>query len=269
MKLHLKLIIEENERIVDLGVRAFSKAENDKDGKPLNLTRRESRLARRRLKHRVNRLNKLLNFLIKENLITQKTDIQRNIVNQENPWQLRISALHRLLTKEELARIIYHICKHRGFYWANSGEATDEESGKIKKNLSSNQSIMKSKGYLTIAQMLVCEFPNKLRNSTDDYSKSISRIDLANELKLIFEKQKSLGADYITESLVNGILGNGDCKSGFLWQQKIALQGDQLLSMVSSCRFEKDEKRAAKETYLAQRHIWLTKLLNLRIADHN
>ena len=38
-------LIEEGKRIIDLGVRTFSKAETNKEGKSLNLIRRESRLS--------------------------------------------------------------------------------------------------------------------------------------------------------------------------------------------------------------------------------
>ena len=57
-------IVEPGKRIIDLGVRVFKKAETDKEGDPLNLIRRESRLSRRRLYRRAHRLNRLLNFLI-------------------------------------------------------------------------------------------------------------------------------------------------------------------------------------------------------------
>ena len=40
------------QRIFDLGVRCFDKAETAKEGDPLNLTRREARLLRRRLYRR-------------------------------------------------------------------------------------------------------------------------------------------------------------------------------------------------------------------------
>ena len=62
-------IVEPGNRIIDLGVRVFKKAETDKEGDPLNLIRRESRLSRRRLYRRAHRLSRLLNFLISSGLI--------------------------------------------------------------------------------------------------------------------------------------------------------------------------------------------------------
>jgi CRISPR/Cas system Type II protein with McrA/HNH and RuvC-like nuclease domain len=51
-------VLGEN-RIVDLGVRCFDKAETAKEGESLNLARRTARLMRRRLRRRAWRLTKL------------------------------------------------------------------------------------------------------------------------------------------------------------------------------------------------------------------
>ena len=34
-----------------------------------------------------------------------------------------MEALNRMLTSEEWARVIYHLCKHRGFHWYSKAEA--------------------------------------------------------------------------------------------------------------------------------------------------
>ena len=57
------------QRIFDLGVRCFDKAETAKEGDPLNLTRREARLLRRRLYRRAWRLTQLARVLKREGLI--------------------------------------------------------------------------------------------------------------------------------------------------------------------------------------------------------
>lgn len=134
-------IVEPGKRIIDLGVRVFKKAETDKEGEPLNLIRRESRLSRRRLYRRAHRLNRLLNFLISSGLIHSKDEVLKNVYN-ENPWALRTLGLNSVLTNNQLARVIYHICKHRGFYWASSADDGETDKGKIKNSLSSNQKLM-------------------------------------------------------------------------------------------------------------------------------
>ena len=61
-------VLGEN-RIIDLGVRCFDKAETAKEGESLNLARRTARLLRRRLRRRAWRLTKLARLLKREGLI--------------------------------------------------------------------------------------------------------------------------------------------------------------------------------------------------------
>src|SRR5574337_1587021 len=59
----------DEQRIVDLGVRCFDKAETAKEGDPLNLARRQARLLRRRLYRRAWRLTQLARLFKREGLI--------------------------------------------------------------------------------------------------------------------------------------------------------------------------------------------------------
>ena len=93
----------------------------------------------------------------------KKYDLIKNtaIFKPEHPfcasiWELRKQGLDRQLTAEEWARVIYHLCKHRGFHWVSKAEKlkddgdTKGESGKVKKGLSSTNALMKAKGYRTV-----------------------------------------------------------------------------------------------------------------------
>lgn len=261
-------IVEPGNRIIDLGVRVFKKAETDKEGDPLNLIRRESRLSRRRLYRRAHRLSRLLNFLISSGLIHSKDEVLKNVYN-ENPWALRTLGLNSVLTNNQLARVIYHICKHRGFYWASSADDGQADNGKIKKSLSSNQLVMKEKGYKTVGQMIFTEYPNCQRNKYGEYSKSVPRTDLDKELRAIFKAQQSFSNPIVTKDFINAIVGGGDRKTGFLWEQRPALQGEDLLKMVGHCRFEKDELRAPAANFYSEQLVWLTKINNLRVYDED
>lgn len=264
------VVDDENKRIVDLGVRAFKAAETEDKGKSLNLVRRTSRLSRRRIYRRANRLNSLLNYLIKSGLISSKDEILNN-EHHENPWNLRVKGLDGVLSNNQLARIIYHICKHRGFYWSSSAEETeDTEKGKIKKCLAQNSLALTNEHFRTIGETILNKYPDAQRNKADEYTKSISRVLLNEELKQILTVQKEVFHNpLLTDDFFKAILGTGDKKSGFLWKQKPPLQGEQLLKMVGHCRFEKDELRSPKANYFAERHVWLTKLLNLRIYSED
>lgn len=258
--------------ILDLGVRAFDKAETAKEGESLNLARRNARLMRRRLFRRAWRLKKLARLLKREALIADK-----NLFKPEQPfstslWQLRVDGLDRRLSDEEWARVIYHLCKHRGFHWISRAEAKQaegdnkSEGGKVKQGLAGTAKLMNKKGYRSAAEMVLGEFPNAQRNKQGEYTKALSRELLAKELAQLFAWQREYGNPHTPSALETSILGNGDKKSGLFWQQKPALSGADLLKMLGSCTFEKSEYRAPKASFTAERHVWLTRLNNLRIV---
>ena len=268
-------VLGEN-RIIDLGVRCFDKAETAKEGESLNLARRTARLLRRRLRRRAWRLTKLARLLKREGLITDanlfKRKIEKNTPALKSSWQLRIDGLDRQLTAEGWARVIYHLCKHRGFHWISRAEEkaaegdSKSEGGKVKQGLAGTKKLMQEKNYRTAAEMVLTEFPEAQRNKQGDYSKALSRILLGDELKALFEQQRKLGNSFATEKLEADILGNGDRKSGLFWAQNPALAGSDLLKMLGHCTFEKTEYRAPKASFTAERHVWLTRLNNLRIV---
>ena len=268
-------VLGEN-RIIDLGVRCFDKAETAKEGESLSLARRSARLLRRRLRRRAWRLTKLARLLKREGVIADanlfKCKIEKNTPVPKSSWQLRVDALDRQLSAEEWARVIYHLCKHRGFHWISRAEEkaaegdSKSEGGKVKHGLAGTKKLMQEKNYRSAAEMVLAEFPEAQRNKQGDYSKALSRILLGDELKALFEHQRKLGNPFATEKLESAILGNGDHKSGLFWAQNPALAGSDLLKMLGHCTFEKTEYRAPKASFTAERHVWLTRLNNLRIV---
>ena len=271
-------------RIIDLGVRAFDKAETAKEGESLNLARRSARLMRRRLFRRAWRLKKLARLLKNDGLIADTKLFKPEQAFSTSLWQLRVEGLDRLLNNEEWARVIYHLCKHRGFHWISRAEArqaegdSKSEGGKVKQGLAGTAKLMAEKGYRSAAEMVMAEFPNAQRNKQGEYTKAISRERLAEEFSLLFAKQREFGNSHASPELEAAILGSGDKKSGLFWQQKPALAGAALLKMLGRCTFERKslgrpggpdgegEYRAPKASFTAERHVWLTRLNNLRIV---
>ncbi len=259
-------------RIVDLGVRCFDKAETAKEGESLNLARRTARLMRRRLRRRAWRLAKLARLLKREGLISDGSQIHKP--SATSPWALRVAGLDRRLADDEWARVIYHLCKHRGFHWISRAEEkraegdAKGEGGLVKKGLSDTQRRMDEKGYLSAAQMVLAEFPppGAQRNKQGDYGKALSRVLLADEMALLFQHQRHFGNPHADKALQARILGTGDRKGGLFWEQKPPMAGADLLKMLGKCTFEREEFRAPKASFTAERHVWLTRLNNLRIA---
>lgn len=259
-------------RVVDLGVRAFDKAETAKEGESLNLARRMARLMRRRLHRRAWRLTKLSRFLRREGLIEDAAFFKAQPSFTDSAWALRVAALNRLLTPAEWSRVIYHLCKHRGFHWVSKAEEkkadgdSKGEGGKVKQGLAGTAKLMEEKGYRTAAEMVLVEFPDAQRNKAGEYKKALSRVLLSKELTDLFAAQRGFGNAHASVEIENEILGNGDRKTGFFWAQKPALSGKDLLKMLGKCTFEKSEYRAPKASFTAERHVWLTRLNNLRIV---
>lgn len=256
-------------RIIDLGVRAFDKAETAKEGDPLNLTRRMARLTRHRLAQRAWRLKKLTRELKRHGLIDSPRFFQPENPATISPWQLRIQGLDRKLERDEWARVIYHLCKHRGFHWISRAEEKQADSdaksegGKVKQGLAGTRRLMGEKRYRSAAEMVLAEFPGAQRNKHGEYTKALSRVLLGDELRQLFALQREYGNPFASAALETAILGNGDRKSGLFWQQKPM---QSVLSMLGKCTFEKSEYRAPKASFTAERHVWLTRLNNLRIV---
>lgn len=256
-------------RIIDLGVRCFDKAETSDKGESLNLARRSARLLRRRLRRRSWRLTKLTRLLKREGLISN-TNLLKHPPTKgfsiPNLWKLRVEALNRKLSAEEWARVIYHVCKHRGFHWLSKAEEKkaddDKESGAVKKGLAATKRLMQEKGYRTAAEMVINEFPDAQRNKRGDYGKALSRELLSHELQLLFNRQRELGNPYTSTDFENKLL---ERKYGLLWAQKPSLSGEVLLKMLGKCTFEKNEYRAPKASFSVERHVWLTRLNNCRL----
>lgn len=249
------------QHIVDLGVRTFDKAEGPK-GESLNSERRTARLTRHRLHRRAVRLLKLARLFKREGLIADSQLFKNQKPIAGSLWKLRVAALERRLDGEEWARVIYHICKHRGFWFPRKAEAESSEGGKVKKGLEHTRALLKDNRYRSVAEMMLQQFPEHQRNKQGDYSQSIARELLAEEMAALFQHQRALGNPHTNQLFEQAIL---DPATGLFWQQKPALSGEDIRDKIGKCTFETTEKRAAKHTWSAERFVWLTRLNHLRV----
>ena len=259
---------EENPiRLIDLGVRVFERAEVPKTGDSLAAARRLARSVRRLTRRRAHRLLRARRLLKREGVL-QAADFDENglIKSLPNtPWQLRAAALDRKLTPLEWSAVLLHLIKHRGYLSQrkNEGETADKELGALLKGVADNAHTLQTGDFRTPAELALSKFEKEsghIRNQRGDYSHTFSRKDLQAELNLLFEKQKEFGNPYVSDSLKEGI-------ETLLMTQRPALSGDAVQKMLGHCTFEPTEPKAAKNTYTAERFIWLTKLNNLRILE--
>ena len=259
---------EENPiRLIDLGVRVFERAEVPKTGDSLAAARRLARSVRRLTRRRAHRLLRARRLLKREGVL-QAADFDENglIKSLPNtPWQLRAAALDRKLTPLEWSAVLLHLIKHRGYLSQrkNEGETADKELGALLKGVADNAHALQTGDFRTPAELALNKFEKEsghIRNQRGDYSHTFSRKDLQAELNLLFEKQKEFGNPHISDGLKEDI-------ETLLMTQRPALSGDAVQKMLGHCTFEPTEPKAAKNTYTAERFVWLTKLNNLRILE--
>lgn len=255
------LLLPDRQRILALHVRTFDKAETAKEGESLNKIRRDSRLTRRRMRRRTHRLLRLARLMKRVGLI-EVANPDAFALTDATPWDLRAAGLDRLLEPKEWAAVLYHLVKHRGFQSNRKSEAkADEKAGQMLSGVGRNQALLKEAGYRTIGELAARhpDFAEAKRNKGGNYSHTFARADLATELNLLFERQRDLGSGHASPDFEAAM-------RDLLMARRPTLSGDNLLKMVGKCTFEKNEYRAPKASYRAERFVWLGKLNNLKIV---
>ncbi|THA10512.1 type II CRISPR RNA-guided endonuclease Cas9 [Rodentibacter pneumotropicus] len=247
-------------RLIDVGVRTFERAEVAKTGENLALSRRLARSSRRLIKRRAERLKKAKR-LLKAEKILHSIDEKLPI----NVWQLRVKGLKEKLERQEWAAVLLHLLKHRGYLSQrkNEGKSDNKELGALLSGIASNHQMLQSSEYRTPAEIAVKKFQveeGHIRNQRGSYTHTFSRLDLLAEIELLFQRQAELGNSYTSTTLLENL-------TALLMWQKPALAGDAILKMLGKCTFEPSEYKAAKNSYSAERFVWLTKLNNLRILE--
>lgn len=255
------LLLPAQQRILALHVRTFDKAETAKEGESLNKIRRDSRLTRRRMRRRAHRLLRLARLMKRSGLI-ESASPDAFALTHATPWDLRAAGLDRLLESREWAAVLYHLVKHRGFQSNRKSEAkADEKSGQMLSGVGRNQALLREAGYRTLGELAARhpDYAEAKHNKGGSYNHTFARADLAAELVLLFERQRTLGNIHASTNLETAI-------HDLLMARRPTLSGENLLKMVGKCTFEKSEYRAPKASYRAERFIWLGKLNNLKIV---
>ena len=255
------LLLPEEQRILALHVRTFDKAETAKEGESLNKIRRDSRLIRRRLRRRTHRLLRLRRLMKRVGLVAATTP-QDFTLPGVSPWTLRAEGLDRRLNNQEWAAALYHIIKHRGFQSNRKSETkSDEKAGEMLAGVGRNQALLRESGCRTVGELAARHpaFADAKRNKGGSYLHTFARADLAAELKLLFECQRTLGSPFARTDIEQAV-------NELLLARRPTLSGDNLLKMVGKCTFEKSEYRAPKASYRAERFVWLGKLNGLKIV---
>ena len=254
----------EEQKIKDAGVRIFTKAEAPKTGSSLAEPRRLARSARRRLRRRQHRLERVKDLFVDSNLITEAR--RKNVFNSDknlpSPWQLRSEGLIRKLSYEEMARALFHIARRRGFKSNRKSELNDKEVGKLLAGVEENSQLLKAGGYTTLGEMFFkdSKFSTKKRNHIAFYGHTVARDLLISEIDILFERQRAFENDAASKALQDGFLK-------IFSSQRSYDDGDQINRMRGTCTFEPGQQRAAKLSYSAERFVLASKCNNLTFSQ--
>lgn len=266
----------EGEELKDCGVRIFTKAENPKNGDSLAAPRREARSTRRRLARRKARLNTIKRLLCKEfglnlsDYLANDGELPKayeTTKDTKSPYELRTLALEQKLEPKELARVILHIAKHRGYGNKHAKTGSDKDSGKVLSAIKVNEATMNAKRYKSVGEYLYKEFYQKeryekkgntptkefknVRNKGENYEHCVAQEQVRAELELIFQKQKDFGATF-SENFESQILETA------FYQRDLKGFADK----VGECVFYRDENRAPKDSLSAMEFVALTRIIN-------
>lgn len=270
-------------KIIDVGSRIFTPGEVEKTGDSRAKARREKRGARRIIRRREFRLDRIRNLLyergyLKANITSNIVSIKNeqlslafnNMINNyykdkdTNPYKLKVEALDRKLTEEELSIILVHYAKKRG-YKSNREEASDNDSGKVLSAIKENTKIMENNNYRTISEMYLKDekFKDKIKNSPGNYKISVTNEMYLEEINKVLDTQikfnlidNNFKKEYLEiynsrRSYAKGPGGNSP------------YGGDLIEKMTGKCTFD-NEPRTPKKAFSSELFVSLTKLVNLK-----
>lgn len=298
------LALDENNnpyKIIDVGSRIFAPGEVEKTGDSRAKARREKRGSRRVTRRREFRLDRVRNLLYNEGFLkgnikketVSETNEELTIIYNEminkyyknrntNPYKLKVEALDRKLTEDELCIILVHYAKKRG-YKSNREEASDKENGKVLSAIKENEKIIKEHNYRSISEMYVKDekFKDKIKNSTGNYKISVTNDMYLEEINKVLDNQIKLGL--ITENFKKEYLeiynsrrhyseGPGYYyeydEKGNRTRKRSSYGGDLITKMIGKCVFDKNP-RAPKYAPSSEIFVAVSKLVNLRYKQND
>ena len=250
-------IVNENNEIVDAGVRLFPEASGD------NLSRRTRRGARRLLRRRNHRLERLKELLVKYRIIS---DLEYNFYSCETtPYHLRVKGLSDKLSDDELGIALFNLIKRRGIQNFSLDSSSDNEEKSTKGILSENKKELAGR-YPCELQLERLKLTGSLRGienifKTDDYKE---------EAQAILKKQKEFNKkidDRFIEKYIDILTGRRTYYEGpgegsvYGWKD----EDEWMNKLVGNCTYFPEELRIVKRSPTAELFNLLNDLNNLRI----
>lgn len=255
-------IVDENNEIIDAGVRLFPEAKSDENQK-----RRVRRSARRLLRRRVHRLERLKKLLLEYKIID---NINYDFyINEATPYFLRKKALYESVSEREIAVILFHLIKRRGIQEFSIDNASSEDDKSTKNILLKNEKDLGNK-FICELQIERMEKEGKLRGVNNNFKTK----DYEREARKILETQKQYHAK-ITEEFIEKYISiltkrrnyyDGPGKESiYSWKN----EEEWMNKLVGNCTYFPEELRMVKNSFTAEKFNLLNDLNNLVLKREN
>ena len=196
-------LIEDDQRIVDIGVRIFSDGRDPKSGASLAVDRRDARAMRRRRDRYLGRRSAFLRTLIECGLMPANAD-EAKLVAERDPYALRARALDEKLEPYEIGRALFHLNQRRGFKSNRKAErkAKDGEDGKIASGAKALDQAMAEADADTLGQFLAGRDEKRVRlnGESQGYDFYPQRRHIEYEFGRIWEEQAKHHPALLTEA---------------------------------------------------------------------
>ncbi len=262
------IINEKTGEVIDAGVRLFEEATRNANEDRRNF--RSSRRLKRRRKHRLERVNSLLN----ENGFSCAS------IQQVDPYMARKNALYQKVSKKDLAAALYHLAKRRGttLDTPQEDEKTSGSELSTKEQLKKNAKKLETK-HIAEVQLEKRQSGEVIRNHTNRFKTS----DYVKEAIDILAKQKEYYPE-ITNTFIKEYIsllesrrmyydGPGSKKSPtpygqyFIGEDGNLHHETMINKMRGRCTYLPEELRIAKMAYTADLFNLLNDLNNLQYPD--
>lgn len=271
---------EEDARIETLGARLFASGETADRKASLSQERRGYRSARRLIRRRKHRKDRVKFFLQKIGLISkEKLQAWQEVNGNQNVLRTRLQGLTEKLTPEEIADTVIHICNHRGYREFYEDENDDKDAGLIKTGLSDFEKCYHAGGYKSVADMLLHDEKFQTETEFTDYHNHkngekyilIKREYVRDELLAILRRQQQFYPqlnDSNIEFLCDEIIfAQRDFETGLGNPNDEKRKFMGFLDTLGKCMFYKTEDRAFRSTVLADIYSLVNCLSQMSFVD--
>lgn len=195
-------LIEDDQRIVAIGVRIFSDGRDAKSGASLAVDRRAARAMRRRRDRYLGRRSAFLDALVDHGLMPADAD-EGKLVAARDPYDLRSRALDERIDPHDIGRALFHLNQRRGFLSNRKAERRqkDSEDGKIASGARALDLAMAEAGADTLGQFLAGRAEKRVRMNGENqgYDFYPQRRHIEWEFMRIWEEQAKHHPALLTE----------------------------------------------------------------------